>query len=702
VPGSQPGYVATIPIFLVVSSAMVVLARAVRRTQDTNAYLSAVVESSDDAIVTKDMNGVIRSWNGGAERLFGYAAHEVVGQPVALLIPPEHLREEEVILEQLRAGKRVDHFETVRLAKDGRSVNVSLTISPIRDRSGAIVGASKVARDVTERKRAEAALQAQREWLDRTLESIGDAVIATDAEGRISLMNPIAERLTGWPNVEARGRPCEEVFHIVNEATRQPIESPVARVLREGAVVGLANSTVLIARDGTERPIDDSGAPIRTLDGRMVGVVMVFRDISDRRRVEVERSAASAEREHLLESERTARSDAEAASRSKDEFVAMVSHELRTPLNAILGWTHILESNPGDPSMTRRGLEIITRNARLQEQLIADLLDMSRIISGKLRLDVHDVDLISIIRSAIETIKPAADAKGIAIESRLDPSVALTTGDSSRLQQCVWNLLSNAIKFTPPGGQVAIALTRTGSHIEISVSDNGIGIRPEFLPFVFERFKQGDASDTPLERRTGGLGLGLAIVKQLAELHGGEVRAESPGEGHGATFAIALPVRALRASPTPEPATLERGALGGVRVLLVEDDADNREILRALLEEYHAEVHSAASAEEALDFLATDRPHVVVSDIGLPEMDGYELIRHIRTATDGGARTPAIALTAHASAEDRTRALRAGYQAHIAKPVEPAELVATITSLTSLLRADERKRSKRELSPDRV
>jgi PAS domain S-box-containing protein len=684
VPGWEPGYEATIAVFLVVSGAMVVMARSARRMKEAQSYLASIVESSDDAIVTKDLDGVIQSWNAGAERVFGYSAAEVIGRPVTILIPPEHQNEEVQILQKLRHGERIDHFETVRVAKGGRKIDVSLTVSPIRNLSGVVVGASKVARDISERKRAAEALDAQREWLDRTLESIGDAVIATDSLGNVVFMNPVAERLTGWPTAKARGRSCQEVFRIVKEHTRAVVESPVTRVLRLGTIVGLANSTVLIAADGSERPIDDSGAPIRSRDGTLTGVVLVFRDISDRRRAEAESHAAGTERERLLEGERAARSEAERANRSKDEFMAMVSHELRTPLNAITGWMQMLKTRPDDVDMVRRGADVIERNARTQERLISDLLDMSRIISGKLRLDVHDVDLSAIIKAAIETTRPAADAKGIAIDSTLDPSVAATTGDATRLQQCLWNLLSNAIKFTPQGGRVSVALGRSGSHIEIGVSDNGIGIGPDFLPFVFERFHQ---ADTSMSRRFGGLGLGLAIVKELVELHGGQVRVESGGDGQGATFTLALPVRALRGAVAPTKAEPERrGFLKQIKILVVEDDADNREVLRTLLEEHQAQIFTAASAGEAIDLLEKERPNVLVSDIGLPEIDGYELIRRVRQMGGGSVgRIPAIALTAHASPDDRTRALRAGYQAHIAKPVDPSELVATIVSLAELM-----------------
>jgi PAS domain S-box-containing protein len=680
---AEPGYGPGVALFLFVSASIVVMARAARSALDAKFFLAAIVESSDDAIVTKNLEGIIQSWNAGAERLFGYTAQEVVGRPVLILIPPEHHDEERYILDRLQRGERIEHFETVRLTKDGRKIEVSLTVSPVRDRFGTIIGASKVARDISERKRAAAEIAAQREWLARTLESIGDAVIATDSQGRVVFLNPVAERLTGWSGADARGRRCEDVFQIINETTRERVEGPVARVLRLGIVVGLANGTLLVARDGSERPIDDSGSPIHGSDGKIGGVVLVFRDISDRRRAEADRRSAATERERLLEGERAARNEAEHANRSKDEFVAMVSHELRTPLNAIMGWVGILKGKLDEAETVRRGIEVIERNTKAQEQLISDLLDMSRIISGKLRLDVRDVDLIGLVNAAIETTKPAADARGISMDVRLDPSVAATTGDPTRLQQCIWNLLSNAIKFTPHGGRVSVSLSRSDSHVEISVSDTGIGIRPDFLPYVFERFRQ---AETGVTRRTGGLGLGLAIVKQLAELHGGSVRVESAGEGQGATFTLALHIRALRtdaaavARAEPDP-----HALNGIKVLLVEDEPDNREVLRTLLEQHEAVVCAASSADEALQLMPAFGPNVVVSDIGLPGIDGYEFIRKVRhMAPSSSAGVPAIALTAHASSDDRTRALRAGFQAHISKPVAPGELVATIASLAGL------------------
>ena len=783
-------------------------------------YLAAIVESSDDAIIAKNLNGIIQACNAAAERLFGYQPGELIGRSVRVLIPPDRQREEDDILGRIRQGHRVDHFETVRLTKDGRPIDISLTVSPVRDASGAIIGVSKTARDITERKHAAAALAAQqewfrvtlgsigdgiiasdpdghvtymngvaetltgwtndaakgtplvdvfhivnettrqpvanpaglvirsghvvglanhtvlisrdgterpitdsaapirddhgrilgvvlvfrdfteqrraeeaiaeqREWLETTLESIGDAVIATDVRGRVVFMNPVAENLTGWRIDSARDRPCTEVFNIVHETTRRLVENPVTRVLQDGVIVGLANHTILIAADGSERPIDDSGAPIRNRDGRVVGVVLVFRDVSERRRLETEREAAAGERERLLVAERTARAEAERANRLKDDFVAMVSHELRTPLNAILGWTDMMLRKQNDQATVARGLDIVARNTRLQTQLISDLLDISRIVSGKLRLDLQGVELASVIDAAVETVQHAADQKGVVIDRRLDTSIGPMAGDPARLQQIVWNLLSNALKFTPKGGRVRIVLRRTGSQAEIIVEDNGAGIRPDFLPYVFDRFQTADASRT---RRFGGLGLGLSIVRSLVEFHGGTVKAASAGEGSGATFTIVLPMAAppeLRAEAfAARDANIEDISLANIRVLVVEDEPDAAEFVTNLLALHGADVVTAASAREALEAVVHARPDILISDIGLPEMDGYQLMEQIRkmNVTDGGG-IPAVALTAFARSEDRTRALRAGYQTHLAKPVESTELVATVASFAELVNA---------------
>jgi CheY-like chemotaxis protein len=359
----------------------------------------------------------------------------------------------------------------------------------------------------------------------------------------------------------------------------------------------------------------------------------------------------------------------------------MVSHELRTPLNAIMGWTQLLGARHSDPDALKRGLEVIARNTRIQAQLISDLLDVSRMMSGKLRLDVHETNLATVVDNAIQTLQPAAEEKGISVHRDVEELGRPVSGDAGRLQQCVLNLLSNAVKFTPRGGRVRVGLHRVGGRAALTIADDGIGIRPDFLPMVFDRFRQGQTSTT---RQFGGLGLGLAIVKQLVELHGGSVKAESAGEGRGATFTISLPLDGARghaAAGPPESAASRDGSLEDLTVLVVEDDPDARDLVERVLQEHRARVLTAGSAEEGLELLSERRPDVLVCDIGLPEVDGYELMKRIRKSERPERAIPAIALTAYATTEDRTKAFRAGFQAHIAKPVEAPELVATIASL---------------------
>jgi PAS domain S-box-containing protein len=849
------------------------------------------------------------------------------------------------------------------------------------------------------RRRAAEAERLGRERLRVMLESIGDAVVATDTGGRVTFLNPVAQALTGWAADSALGQPLDAVFRILNEHTRAAVESPVTKVLREGTIVGLANHTVLLARDGREWPIDDSGAPIKDGD-RLAGVVLVFRDISEKKAAErerenhlrleqelrrkleaalvtvteseerfrtmadgapvmlwmsapdtlctffnrpwleftgrsldeergngwaegvhpedfercldtylgafearkpfsmeyrlrradgeyrslldngaprfdtdgafvgyvgscvdiTERKAAEAERvrtleaeravreqaerasrrlrslQHvadaalahltldrligkvherirevlqvdtvaillregnvlvaraakgleeeveqgvripvgcgfagrvaaerrtvvvddldradivnpllgekgirslvgaplvadgevigvlhagsfaparftdedalllrlaadrvagasaparLYEAERTSRERAEAANRAKDEFLATLSHELRTPLNAMLGWTRLLCAGTLDDATARRGLEVIERNTRAQTQLIEDLLDVSRIISGKLRLEMRMVEISSAVSSAVESVRPAAEAKRIRIDVRVDDQASQISGDPNRLQQIVWNLLANAVKFTPKGGQVDVVVERINSHMEIKVTDTGAGIGPHFLPHVFERFRQADSSTT---RSHGGLGLGLAIVRHLVEMHGGIVYASSDGEGRGSTFTVRLPVVALRQSGPEDMDAAEGGSsrsrfeparsLEGVRILAVDDEADARDLLRIVLEQCGAEVVTASTAAECLAALETWTPDVVVSDIGMPGEDGYALIAKLRAiAPERGGSIPAVALTAYARSEDRVRLLSAGFQSHVVKPADPAELVAVVASL---------------------
>ena len=506
-----------------------------------------------------------------------------------------------------------------------------------------------------------------------TLGSIGDAVIATDLSGAIVYMNAVAQALTGWREADARGLPLDQVFRIVNELTRETVESPVSKVLREGSVVGLANHTVLLARDGSERPIDDSGAPIRRAGGDLMGVVLVFRDVSARRQTELAR-------ERLLRSE-SARDAAESANRAKDEFLAVVSHELRSPLAAAVGWIDLLRGGNLERGEAERALGTIERNLRQQALLIDDLLDVSRIVSGKLTVECVPADVGVLVQAAADDAREKAEAKGVELRVSGARQSALAMVDPHRFAQVLANLLDNAVKFTPEGGVVELRMGTERGSLEIEVSDSGQGIDPDFLPHVFERFRQAQSAR---ERGQAGLGLGLAIARHLVELQGGTIVAESKGAGRGAAFRVQVPLLAAsgEAPARRAPASRESKPLAGAEVLLVEDHADTREAIALMLRARGAEVREATSAAEALHSFAAQRPSIVVSDIGMPGESGLLLIEELRRREwDLGGRTPAVAMTGFASAQDRQEALAAGYDAHVPKPVDLAKLVETLRLL---------------------
>lgn len=437
--------------------------------------------------------------------------------------------------------------------------------------------------------------------------------------------------------------------------------------------------------DGEYCWVLDIGIPRFTSEGLFLGYIGSCIDISDRKQVEVERT-------RLLKREQAARAEAETANRIKDEFLAVLSHELRTPLNPILGWSQLLQKCQLNEAKTMEALVTIERNAKLQAQLIDDLLDVSRILRGKLVLNISSIPLASIILEAIETVRLAAEAKSIKIHTVLDPNVGEVTGDLTRLQQIIWNLLSNAVKFTPIGGSVEIRLEQVEHYAQITVSDTGQGIVAEFLPYVFDYFRQADSSTT---RKYGGLGLGLAIVRQLVELHGGTIKVESPGEGQGATFTVRLPLQENRVGKEQDrednnsiPLSVYFSGLvrilDGVRVLVVDDDTDSRDYIAFVLEQDGAIVTSAASAVEALQIFTTFQPDVLISDIGMPGMNGYMLMRQLQSLQQEQQRKiPVIALTAYADDFHRQEALAAGFQMHLPKPVQPVELIAAVLKMTS-------------------
>ncbi|HSK75285.1 MAG TPA: ATP-binding protein, partial [Thermoanaerobaculia bacterium] len=522
---------------------------------------------------------------------------------------------------------------------DGPYRHMAARAVPLLDKSGALREWAGLHVDIHDRKEADRALREAYDLaeqraaeLDAVFESMADAVYIGTEEG-ITKCNAHALRQLGASSLRDLRRRIGELGAQFN--VRYPDGRPVppgelsfARALR--GEVAVEDVIARNAETGRDVHIRGASSPV-VLNGQVIGAVAINTDISDRVRAEEERR-------QLLESERAARGEAERASRIKDEFVATLSHELRTPLHAILGWTEILKGRKDDPRTLEQGLQVIERNARAQAQMVADLLDMSSIISGKIRLDVQPVDLASVVDNAAEAVRLAAEAKGIRIVKAIDRRDGVIHGDPARLQQILWNLLSNAIKFTPPGGTVRIDMESSDSRVEIRVSDTGQGFDPAFAPYLFERFRQVDASTT---RQFGGLGLGLAIVKQLVEIHGGTVEAASPGPGQGATFSITLPTT-LRVPPAetaapdgrPEVLSLEAGSdgrtLAGVRVLVVDDHPDARDLVRRVLEERKAEVTTVSSAAEALAALRLSPPDVLVSDLGMPDEDGYSLIRAVR------------------------------------------------------------------------
>jgi len=507
--------------------------------------------------------------------------------------------------------------------------------------------------------------------LRSTLSSCGDGLIVTDDAGKVTMINPIAEALTGWRAEQAQGAPIEEVFRIVNEYTRETVESPVSRVLREGKVVGLANHTILLARDGTERPIDDSGAPIR-VDDQTVGVILVFRDVTSRKLSEQAR-----ERLLLAESEREA---AVRANEAKDQFLALVSHELRSPLAAIHGWVSLLQRNALPARDVPNALQRIARNVNQQQRVISDLLDVSRILTGKLEIVRAPVDLGAIVRESVEECRAYAESKGIALTLVPFGEKLILLADEQRLRQVSSNLIGNAIKFTPHGGSARVTLTGSNGWAELRIADTGVGMTADELEHVFERFWQAQRATT---RTNGGLGLGLALAQYIVEQHGGRIAADSPGPNLGATFTIRFPLLAPEPNhPSDKPVgELREERLQNLAVLVVDDELDVRESMARLLEIAGATVHTAPTARDALEIHRSRRVDVVVTDLGMPGDDGFSLLRSIRVQeADAARRTPVIALTGFVGTQDKSNVRDAGFTAHLDKPVDIQLLVAAIAS----------------------
>ncbi len=757
--------------------------------------LAAIIESSHDAIISKNLDGIIRSWNKAAERIFGYAAEEVIGLPVAILIPPDRQAEETDILRRIRRGERIDHFETVRRRKDGTLLDISLTISPVRNDKGEVVGASKIARDITEAKKAQERLQRALEFDETVMLSMGEGLYTVDDEGRVTFMNPAAQRIFGWTLDEIIGRRMHEVVHHTRpDGTPFPKEDCAGfQVLREGRML-TEYQDVFIRKDGSFFDVVYSSSPLRG-DGKITGLVVVFRDNTERKRAEEEirfqahlldaveqsviatdlkgtiiywnsfaetlygwpstealganildltpapdlreqageifaclqqgqswsgeflvqrrdgslfpamvtdspivnnkgeligivgvsvdntlRRKADEEREKLLEREREARADAEDANRLKDEFLATLSHELRNPLNVIIGYAEILRrSNESQKhAFVVKAAETIRRNALAQAQLVSDLLDLSRMQMGKLSINRQPVSLSTIIADAIETVRAEAARKAISLEIELADDIVVVEGDPIRLGQIAWNLLNNAIKFTPVNGKVTVTLNQEADAAIVVIEDTGQGIPSEFLPHVFEMFRQADASSA---RRQGGMGIGLALVNQLVKLHGGRVEVISEGEGRGARFTVWLPLFKQGESGLVPEKTGVTGALKKKFILVVDDSAETTEMLGKLLELEGAFVDLARSGPEALELARKKNFNLVISDISMPGMDGYQLFRSLRELPEM-ADVPVVALTGYGRTLDVDRARDQGFAEHLTKPLDIDRLLKIVRELT--------------------
>jgi PAS domain S-box-containing protein len=790
------------------------------------------IEATHSIVWTADAHGHPNADSPTWRDFTGQSAAEWQGgQMWEALHPDDVARVQELWAAARASGTPLDAEFRLRRG-DGTYVWMAARAVAFRNPDGTVREWFGVNHDISDRKRAELERERAFDLLRTTLRSIGDAVIATDARGNINFMNVVAESLTRWTTDEARGRPLREVFEIYNEETGARVQDPVDKVLQRGAVVGLANHTVLRRRDGSQIPIDDSAAPIRSESGVLEGVILVFRDASNEKRSMYRRlflarateeiaaasdyrdalrriakvacpkmadwvsvnvveptsgmlqqlaiahedpdraqiveelasryppdpaaaigapnvirtgrselyadiptellEASARDPEHLrmlreldvrsamivplrgqrdtygaitflfrgdgrrygeedvhlaeelsqrvslLVERRRLEEQAELANRMKDEFLATISHELRTPLQAIIGYGSMLERKVApDPD---RAIAVMMKNAQAQARLIEDMLDMSRILSGKLRLQMSHVALASAITAAVDAMRPAAIARSLRLAVDVADDLGFVIGDFERLQQIVWNLLSNAVKFTPRGGSITLTARRLGSDVRVTVSDTGKGIDTRHLPVIFERFRQIDSSTT---RSQSGLGLGLAIVKYLVEAHGGKVSADSLGIDQGATFTVVLPAHvdalntgpALPASRTSDPAA----ALAGVRVLVVDDDEDTRQSIADTLASVGAIVELAGSSSEGLQRLEHERPHVLISDIGMPNEDGYTFLRRVRgLPRDQGGDIPAIALTAYTRREDVAKAAESGFQVHLSKPVELGDLIRAI------------------------
>ena len=622
----------------------------------------------------------IIAWNGAMQRISDLARDAVLGRSVFEVFP--FLGETSESINAVLEGEEVVS-ENHPYGPSATGVFES-RYSSLRDEEDRITGGIAVITDITARKQAEVSAHQAYRQLSFHVESSPLAVVEWDSDFRVSRWSASAERLFGWKADEVIGKHVNEWRFVF--ADDVDAVALVTNRQREGVEVQGIQRNRNYTRSGSVLFCEWYNSVLRDDRGKLVSVLSLVLDVTARQSAEEERAAS-------LVRERDARRHAEEADRLKDEFLATLSHELRTPLTSILGWASMIRNNEVEGAAAARAIETIERNARSQARLIDDLLDVSRIITGNLRLDLHPLNLGPIVGAALDALRPTADVKGIRLQTRFEPEECLVRGDPNRLRQVIWNLLSNAIKFTQRGGSVDIDLKCVAGTARLKVTDTGEGISAEFLPYVFDRFRQAEGS---ISRKQGGLGLGLAVVRHLVELHGGTIHAESEGIGRGSTFTVDLPLAQERRDPAraeERRREVERRRsrsgtirLDGIHILLVEDDDDSRKLLGTMLKRYGARVTSTKSAAEALNVFSDEPPDLMISDIGMPDEDGYQLMRKIRARPgEQGGLTPAIAVTGYASRKDQERALDAGYQQHMAKPIEQTELIAAIAVLVGRL-----------------
>ena len=632
--------------------------RDMRELDKARAYAESLIKNAPDPVFVSDLNGKILQANDAVFHLLGFRPTEVIEQSLARIIPLDEIREFVAAVREVVEKGATRNARLHPRSASGEIIPTTLNASALRDASGKVIGVIGILRDMRE-------LDEAQRYAESLIKNAPDPVFVTNLEGKILQTNDAVSELLGF-------REDEVVEQSVSRFISSREADEFVAALREIVARGVTRNVRLNPRSasGDVIPTMLNASALRDNEGRVTGAIGILRDMRAYDRV--------------VQALEETRRELQAADQAKDRFLAVVSHELRTPLTAVLGWARMLRGGLLNQASAARALEVIERNTTLLAQLIDDLLDLSRIVSGKLQLELRPIDPVGVVQAAIESVRAAADAKQIALKVVVNPSAGPVVGDPKRLQQVIWNLLSNAIKFTPPHGEIELTLEQADGTTCITVRDNGAGISPHLLPHVFKPFQQG--SDA---RRLGGLGLGLAIVHQIVGLHGGSVRANSDGDGHGATFIVELPIRRERAEDkdaervrqggSEHDGGLELSSLDGVHVLVVEDDADAREMLTGVLHQAGADVIAVGSASAALNVLHQQRADVLISDIGMPDEDGYALIHRVRAldAERGGA-VPAIALTANARAEDRAHALAVGFQMHLAKPIDPGELTRTI------------------------